>query len=417
MATLKPLKPREDFPLFPADNGQWAKKVKGKRYHFGSWTDDPQGVAALADWVTRKDGIEAGLDSVRAKGPVVAGYTLGQLAKDFIASRKLKVDAGELSLRTLLDYQHEVNDLLKVLPAEGQVAALRPEHFNRVAKSMVEARKLGRHARRRAITYAKTMFTWGAGNSKHPVIAFGSDFKAPDTSPDAMRQAKARAGIADYSARIVTGEEVDHLLKRANPNFRAMILLGLNCGLGPADIGRLKWSDIDLEKKRLDMPRGKTGTDRRGKLWPRTVAALNRVAKLKYMEARRAKAGPTALVFITRKGLAYYREEEGKYANPIPFTFRRIVQDVSKRQGIKLDGVTFYRLRHTFKTLGKKGRDADALNLMMGHTERSTGKRYDHEEISWARIAKVAKKIHRRLWPVEKAKTTVDNVPQMRLVG
>jgi len=36
--------------------------------------------------------------------------------------------------------------------------------------------------------------------------------------------------------------------------------------------------------------------------------------------------------------------------------------------------VTFYRLRHSFKTLGKNARDRESLDLMMGHRDAFVGR-------------------------------------------
>ena len=64
-----------------------------------------------------------------------------------------------------------------------------------------------------------------------------------------------------------------------------------------------------------------------------------------------------------------------------------------------LKGVTFYRLRHSFKTLGKNARDRESLDLMMGHRDASVGRIYDHETVSWKRIRRVSKVLYKGLWP------------------
>lgn len=406
---MKPAKPRADFPLFPDANGQWAKKVNKKKYYFGSWHEDPTGDTAIANWKNREVGIRAGLDSIRGKGQA-GSLTLTQLRDEFIASKRAAVASGELSLSTLKGYLYELGLFVKLFPAEGQAGGLQPAHFSLYAKHLVMERKLGRHARRRVIAYVKAMFAWGSANGRHPAVNFGTDLVAPDTSPDAMRQAKARAGVADYSKRIVSGDEVTRLLGRAQPNFQAMILLGVNCGLGPADLGRLRWSHLNLETGELNMPRGKTGTDRKGYMWKSTRKALARVAKLRHTAKAIKTEGQAALVFITRKGLPVYREVEVKgrivVSSAISITFGRMARE------LKLDGVTFYRLRHSMKTLGKRAKDRDALNLMMGHAERTTGEVYDHEDISLARLRRVALKIYRSLWPRPKLRLVRDSVPQ-----
>jgi integrase len=288
-------------------------------------------------------------------------------------------------------------------------------------KHLVENRKLGRFARKRVRTYLNTFFRFGANNGWYILPNAGMDWTAPATDPDSMRLVRSRAGVKDYSDRIVTGEEIDKLLARSQPAFKAMILLGVNCGLGPSDVARLRWEMIDLERGRLVFPRPKTGVRRVGYLWKKTCDALLRVRKLKHNRLALAKDGNASLVFITRKELSYYRETEihadvevdGKkikklvgvaIENPVGRTFGRIVRDV------KLEGVSFYRLRHTFKTLGKKARDREALDLMMGHKDTSTGKVYDHEEIGWPRVKLVAKMVRWRLWP--KVKPKEDKRPQ-----
>lgn len=418
-ATVLPSLPYPDFPLRPHKNGQWYKSVwntrtkKSEQFYFGSWHDDPKGERALTDsssgWLTRKVAIKAGVDNVFVQ-PLGNAVSLGELMGRFLSHKQGLARSGDLSKATLAGYLREVRWFVEFMKAGTPAGGLRPEHFTAYMKHMVEDRKLGRFARKRVRTYLNTFLRFGVKNGWYAMPNAGMDWVAPATDPDSMRQARARAGLKDYSDRIVNGEEVDKLLARSQPAFKAMILLGLNCGLGPSDIGRLRWHMIDLNRGRLVFPRPKTGTRRVGYLWQQTREALLRVRKLKHNRLALAKAGEASLVFITRKGLSYFREREihqdveidGKKVkklvgiavdNPIGRTFGRIVRD------LKLEGISFYRLRHTFKTLGKKARDREALDFMMGHKDGSTGKIYDHEEIGWSRIRRVAKVVRRKLWP------------------
>jgi integrase len=139
------------------------------------------------------------------------------------------------------------------------------------------------------------------------------------------------------------------------------------------------------------------------------VEALERVKTLKHTREAIARDGEDALVFVTKKRQPYYREveviENGKVVgikvgNAVSITFCRTAKKA------KLSGVSFYRLRHTFKTLGKRAKDRDALNLCMGHQTNSVEEGYDHEKelglIAFSRIRRVALKVKHRLWPKPK---------------
>jgi len=411
----RPNKPHEDFPLSPHLNGQWWKKINQKPYYFGSWKDDPKGERAVKDYDSRVAGIFAGTDHLRqleSKGLP----TVGEIVKRFLDQRQLDVIAGTLSLATLGEYNTELGVFIEWIKPQTAVANLKPEHFGGYVQHLLESRKLKALARKRVQAYIKAMFRWAAGNGHAPLPNFGSAFKAPVTTKQALKKEKMRAGLKDHSKRIVTGEEVDKMLSDAQPNFKAIILLAVNTGMGPADLGRMKWRHLDGRK--LDYPRHKTGNARVGYLWKKTIAALEDVKKLKHTQAAISREGGEALVFVTRKQQPYYWEEKrnvnGKLKIVVHNAISLTVSRIAKR--LELEGVTAYRFRHTFKTLGKKARDKDALNLCMGHSGNKVEDGYDHEEIGWKRIRKVARVVRLRLWPQPKHQAGTSGQPQMRIV-
>jgi integrase len=331
----------------------------------------------------------------------------------FLTFKRNKTQAGELSLTTLGDYLREINAFVAFMRPRSDAGALRPEHFSAYMNHLIVQRSLGRRARKRVRAYVTAFLRYGAKNGWYSMPNTGTDWAVSATDPDSIRQAKARAGQKDFSEVILSGAEIDRLVQEASPAFQALILLGINCGMGPADLGRLTWDRIDLVRGRLNFPRPKTGVMRVGYLWKRTRHALQRVQSLKHNRNAIDRAGEAAPVFVTRKGLPYYRERElytevevGRSLvrklkgvavdNAIRITFSRLARRM------ELEGVTFYRLRHTFKTLGKRAGDRETLDLMMGHKDTSTGKIYDHEQVGWRRVRRVARIVYRQLWPTIK---------------
>jgi integrase len=435
---LRPL-PYPGFPLRRHANGTWYKSLwnartkKTEQFYFGSWRDDPKGERAMGDpqigWLARRDSIKAGIDNVRVTALASDGLTLGELMARFLIFKRDKAKAGELSLATLGDYLREIERFVNFMKPAAPAAELKPEHFDAYMRFLIEERKLGRHARKRVRSYVTALFRYGSTNGWIALPTMGTAWAAPATDADSMRQAKARAGIKDYSERIVTGAEIDRLMARANPTFKAMILLGVNTGLGPADLGRLRWEMIDLKRGRLIYPRFKTGTVRVGYLWQRTREALLRVQSLKHNHHALENEGQHALVFLTRKALPFYREREvrrtievdGKSTtklagiaveNSVSITFSRIARE------LKMTGLSFYRLRHSFRTYAKRAHDRESIDLMMGHRDGASSRIYDHDEIDWRRIRRVARIVHHRLWPeLKREGGKQQQNPSLKIVG
>ena len=114
---------------------------------------------------------------------------------------------------------------------------------------------------------------------------FKSVGKAVPTSFCKPDKATYRRNRHEGGKRLFTPEEIRTLLngkgtkhgkgskRGAGVQLKAMVLLGINCGLGNSDCANLPTTALDLATGWLDFPRPKTGIGRRCPLWPETVAA------------------------------------------------------------------------------------------------------------------------------------------------
>lgn len=435
-ATLPP-KPYADFPLFAHTNGQWRKDIwngktkKAVPYYFGPWADDQKGERALKEWVARKDAIKAGLDKVITNAAAAGTLTLGELIKDFMQTRHDKLLKGMLADETFMDYDKELTAFGNWSNlASAKAAALGPDHFTAYFRhlSTPAGRNLGVDRLASVIRYIRALFNYGAKNGKIPPVIFGTEFVPPATDRESKALVAGRNGDDNEEEATFSAAQVKWLLDRSTPLFKAMILMALNCGLGPTDLARVKWKYINFGTGRLSGPRrGKKGIRRESYLWPETRAALRRVQTLTHNAAAIAKDGENALVFVTRKGESVVRKvrvmKEGrvvkiKFSNAISGTFSKWIAEGRKAGVFKKDvKLTFYNLRHTFRTHADNAPDMNAVRRIMGRKMLGMDHRYVHGRFKLRRLKKVARLVHRYIFPRPKQPKTTHGTPGLRIVG
>ena len=416
----RPPKPYPDFPLCPSNLGYWQKKIKGKICYFGRWgrvvngsmtriQDDGCWQAALEEYELKREDLYAG----RTPRVPSDGLTVKDLCNRFLTAKTQKVNSGELSPRGFAEYRQTTDRFIAMFGKDRLVDDLASEDFERLRADIAKVWgpvRLGNEIQR-----VRTVFKYGyeAGLIDKP-MRFGSEFKKPSKS--VLRKHRATNGH-----RLFTADEIRGLLAAASPQLKAMILLGVNCGFGNADVATLPESAI--HGGWIDFPRPKTGIARRCPLWPETVEAM------KAVERPAAKSPADAgLVFITKYGHRWVRTQ-GEKQTPIDsvlLEFGKLLkrpqcptcgalqtgaepekckackwQPSGKQTWGKMhrDGLGFYALRHTFRTIADATKDFPAVRLVMGHADSSIDAVY-REGIDDDRLQAVAEYVRKWLFGV-----------------
>ena len=388
----RPPKPYAGFPLGAHPNGQWQKRIRNKVCYFGPWGKRVNGkLERLPD-----DGWQAALElykeqaadlyAGRTPRPKTDALTVADLCNHFLTAKLRKREAGEITVRTFDEYKATSTRLVTTFGRERLIVDLAADDFAKLRKEMVE--QWGPVRLGNEIQKVRTVFKYGfeAALIESP-IRFGPEFKKPSAS--VLRRHRAARG-----ERMIEAGELRKLLKTTPSPIRAMLLLGLNCGLGNHDIAMLPLSALDLDGGWLNFPRPKTGIPRRCPLWPETVGALRAVVAKRPATKCHDAADK---VFVTVRGRPWLSRG---IANPVSVAARRVMKDV----GIARDGVGFYTLRHVFRTVADGARDQVATNSIMGHADASMASVY-RERIEDERLVAVAEHVRRWLWPETKETT------------
>ena len=398
-AAGRPKKPYPDFPLTPHASGAWQKKIRGKVYYFGRWAKRVNGKLERIDgdgWKEALEAYKAVADDLHAgRTPRVTAdvLTVGDLCNRFLTAKVRKVESGELGSRMFAEYKEITDRIVAAFGKTRRVDDLESNDFEALRAEM--SKRWGPVRLGNAITRVKSVFKYGLDNALiYKAPRFGSEFRKPDKA--VLRRHRAQNGEKMLEAdairslvqgALVVGEGGPELV-RATTEIKAMILLGINSGFGNADCASLPQAALDLDAGWLTFPRPKTGIARRCPLWPETVAAIREALAQRPAPKDQADAD---IVFLQTSGRRWVRNTAKSLTDNLTVRFGELL----KKLGVYRDGIGFYALRHTFRTVADAARDPVAIDLIMGHSDPSMGAHY-RERIDDSRLRAVAE--HVRQW-------------------
>ena len=381
----KPKKPRADFPLYAHATRRWAKRIRGRIHYFGPWADAD---GALAEYLRVKDYLHLGQEPPPKDGDDGV-LTVMKLANAFLTAKQLRVVSGDLSARSFTDYFKTCERVINQFGKYKAVEKLTSADFNSLLAGISKTR--GPIATGNEVVRVRSLFHYAsAARLLDREVHFGPDFKKP--SDKRMREARNDAGLRMFEAA-----ELRKVLKLATTPLDAMILLGVNCGFGNSDVGKLRINALDLSGGWVNFPRPKTAVRRRCKLWPETVTALRRA-----IASRPAPKDPAHehLVFITKYGHSWSKSTAD---NPITKAMSKLLVEAKLTRA----GLSFYALRHTTQTVGEETHDAAAVAHIMGHVagKSDMSARY-RERVSDERLERVSCHLHEWLFSSKARKKT-----------
>lgn len=230
--TDKPKKPYPGFPLFPHATKRWAKKIRGKFHYFGPW-DDPDG--AVTKYLEQRDDLHAG----RTPRIAADGVTVRDVANHFLTAKRHLADTGEITPQTFADYYGTAEQVVEMFGKKRLIDDLASDDFGALRRQL--AKRLGPVALGNEIQRIRIVFkhAYDAGLIDKP-LRYGPEFKRP--SKKVLRLHRAAKG-----PRMFHADDLRKMITSARMPLKAMILLGINCGFGNHDCGKLPLKAVDLE--------------------------------------------------------------------------------------------------------------------------------------------------------------------------
>lgn len=330
----KPQKPYREYPLFAHQSGVWARKIKGKLHYFGPW-DKPDEAKARHDREIHY--LQSG------EQPPEAETTIGSLCAAFLTEKEALKDTGDINEQSYYEYKTVVDAVKGHFGETRPVATLIPTAFAGLRTALAKKQDGTQYSPvtlKRRLTIARMIFVY-ANEEMGITIRYKRGLQSP--SSRIVRQAARERGKLMYQAA-----DIRKLVDKAEPHLKAMVLLGINCAMGPDDCVRFPTSA--LQDGFHTFARNKTGVERRCPLWPETQVALKALPKT------------DDHVFNGRKWDKY--------------VVGRQFAALCKTAGV--ENIGHYSLRRTFETIAKNAEvNQSVIDKIMGHTRQDMSEVYN----------------------------------------
>jgi len=222
----RPPKPYKDFPLGPANNGCWQKKIRSKIHYFGRWGRVCKGKMtriegngwkpALKLYQAQRDDLFAGRTPRLVSSD---GLTVRDLCNRFLTAKKRKRDSGEITSRTFQEYRATTDRLVSTFGNHRLVDDLAADDFESLRADI--AKVWGPVRLGNEVTRIRSVFKYAIDNGliERPV-RYGSKFQKPGKA--VLRKHKAKNG-----KKLFETVEIRELLDAESVQLRAMIFLGV----------------------------------------------------------------------------------------------------------------------------------------------------------------------------------------------
>lgn len=279
-------------------------------------------------------------------GELTAPPTRDAVTLDYGVNAFIDAKRPTVNPHTLKEYQSILKDFKDTVGERKVLTVIGPVEFTAYAKRVSGYSVI---RRTKIVGVIRTAFNWFVAQEWMERVSYGPVFAQPSKK-------LVRIDRAKRPRRMYTAKQVRTLYRHAKGMMRAAVLLGINGGMGPADVSRVTVSMIDGDLLRAD--REKTGATRIVPLWPITQKALTRLTP-------------------DDEGHLFY----GSRGGPLESLHNRgVVRRFQKLcDSADVPNLGFYTLRRTFRTVADAIPDRRAVDIVTGHVQEDMGSVYVQE--------------------------------------